>query len=269
MSINNGQAVFGLSAQGTGDRPWISGSATIGQLTESMVLDGCDIAFSGVFYAQASGEVGTIDLTNAFVTAITGSPTAAVAAALTTALTGINNDIVWTAATAGEGGNSITMEYVITSGSTVVTVTGKAITVTCASGTLASAVKTAVAGTPAAAALVTSANAGGNDATGAITAMSALPLTGGKDGTAWISTNVDFQGDSFPATWSVLQGVLIWVESGVVVMTNSDTDTSSIIAAGGKSLFANPVGAGDFGDLLTLTSGSADTRAYIAILAKS
>lgn len=268
MAINNGKAVFGLNATGTGDRPWISGSAEIGQAQASMELTGCDIAFSGVFYAQATSETGVIDMDSAFATSIDGTPTPGVAAALTTALTGINNDIVWTAVTAGESGNSITIEYVIAAGSTVVSVSGKAITVTCAAGTLASAVKTAVAGLPAAAALATSSNAGGNDATGAVTAMSPLPLTGGKDATAWISTNVDFQGETFVQP-SIIQGVLVWCESGQVRFSSDADETVFGLTAGTKFLAAKPEGASGFDVSLSLESFAADTRVYIAILAKS
>ena len=110
--------------------------------------------------------------------AVTGT-ISAVAASLTTAITGSNNDIVWTARTAGTPGNSITITYVIAAGATVVSVVGTAITVTCASGTLASAVRTAVSASTAANALVSSANAAANDGSGAVVAMSTASLSGG------------------------------------------------------------------------------------------
>lgn len=111
----------------------------------------------------------------------------AVAATLTTALTGANNDLKFTAVTAGVAGNSITIDYVDPGGASATlscTVLVNAITVSLgrtlsAIDTTATALAAIIAGTPAAAALVTAANAAGNTGAGLVTALAATPLAGG------------------------------------------------------------------------------------------
>ncbi|MHB0934894.1 MAG: hypothetical protein ACYC6A_00765 [Armatimonadota bacterium] len=112
------------------------------------------------------------------------------AAALTTAMTGTNNDLVFTAKTPGVAGNSITIELVDPSGNDqaiAVTVTETAIAVSLAtngSGTITSTaanIKTAIDADAAAAALVSVANAASNDGTGVVTALAATALAGGAD----------------------------------------------------------------------------------------
>lgn len=109
------------------------------------------------------------------------------AAALTTALTGTNNDLTYTAKTVGVEGNDITVTYVVAGASTPlsVSVSGNAITVNVATdaGGLATStaaqVRDAVNASAPASALVTAANAAGNDGTGVVTALAATSLTGG------------------------------------------------------------------------------------------
>lgn len=112
----------------------------------------------------------------------------AIAAALTTALAGANNDMTYTADTAGSGGNAITVRYVdpgAISQTILVVVVGSAITVNLATDgagaitSTAAQVKTAVDALPAAAALVNVANAGGDSGAGVVTALAATPLAGG------------------------------------------------------------------------------------------
>jgi hypothetical protein len=109
-------------------------------------------------------------------------------AAMTTALTGANNDMTFTADTAGVGGNSITVRYVdpaAISQSLGVVVAGSAITVNLATDgagaitSTAAQVKTAIEASGPAAALVDVANAGGDSGAGVVTAMAVTPLAGG------------------------------------------------------------------------------------------
>lgn len=118
---------------------------------------------------------------------ITGS---SVAASLTTALTGLNNDLTYTADTAGAAGNDITVAYVnpgTASAALAVTVTGSAISVSLATDassvitSTAALVRDAVNAHATASTLVTAANATGNDGTGVVTALAATNLTGGVD----------------------------------------------------------------------------------------
>ncbi len=116
------------------------------------------------------------------------------AATLTTALTGANNDMVFTAKNGGiansiyggTNGNAITVRYVdpgVETATEVVAVVGTAITVTLrnVSTVLSTAaqVKTAIEASAAASALVTVANASANTGAGAVIALAATPLAGG------------------------------------------------------------------------------------------
>ena len=112
------------------------------------------------------------------------------AATYTTNLTGTNNDLTYTAKSKSTSGNSVTITYVVAGANTplTVSVTGNAITVNVATNgssaatSTAAQVQAAVAASSPAAALVSAANATGNDGTGVVTAMSVQTLTGGRDG---------------------------------------------------------------------------------------
>lgn len=112
-------------------------------------------------------------------------------ATLTTALTGTNNDLKFTAVNRGVGGNDITVAYVVSGASTPlsVDVTGTDIVVNVETDGSSAAVSTAdevmdaVNGDAAAAALVSAALASGNDGTGVVTALAETPLAGGTDWT--------------------------------------------------------------------------------------
>lgn len=131
-----------------------------------------------VFIAKTPGTAG-----NAITVAYSVTNTNA---SLTTSITGTQNDLVFTAAEPGAAGNSISVTYVVAGNSTPLTVTvnGKDITVnveTNGGGTATSTaaqVKTAIEGNTAAAALVTVANAGGNDGSGTVAAMPKTNLSG-------------------------------------------------------------------------------------------
>lgn len=110
-------------------------------------------------------------------------------AALTTALTGTNNDLTYTARRGGSS-PTITVTYTVAGVSTPLTVvtTGNAIVVNVATNGSSAATSTAaqvaaaVAANFGANALVSVVNAAGNDGTGVVTAMATAPLTGGTNG---------------------------------------------------------------------------------------
>lgn len=119
------------------------------------------------------------------------------AATLSTALAGANNDLDFTAVTAGSAGNDITIRYVDPSAisqALAVSVLASAITVSLATDgagvitSTAAEIDAAIDALPAAAALVTPANKAANDGSGVVIAMAATPLTGGLDPTATLFT---------------------------------------------------------------------------------
>lgn len=113
-------------------------------------------------------------------------------AALTTALTGTNNDLTITAVQPGADGNSITVQYVNAGGTTPLSVDfqralngpARAIVVTLATttGTITSTaaqVRDAINNKAGAQNHVQAANAAANDGTGLVTILAATNLTGG------------------------------------------------------------------------------------------
>ena len=123
-------------------------------------------------------------------TEISNDGVAAVAASLSTNLTGSNNDLTFTARTAGVAGNSITIRYVdpaANSASISVSRSGTAITVSLATNgggsitSTAAQVKAAIEASLYANALVSIANKAANDGTGVVTAMAATALASGAD----------------------------------------------------------------------------------------
>jgi len=118
------------------------------------------------------------------------TPVNAVAAVLTTALTGDNNDLLFTAKTKSVDGNSISIIYVDPgeAGDIAVGVTDNDIVLTLAYAenaitSTASDIKTAIEANENAAALVTVANAAENTGAGIVTAMAKTNLMGGVDAT--------------------------------------------------------------------------------------
>lgn len=112
---------------------------------------------------------------------------APVKATLTTALAGSNNDLTFTAKRGGTWGNSIQVAYIDPGGTTAtlsVVVSGFLITVNLgrtasAIDTTANAIITAIARAADAAALVDVENAGSDDGTGLVIALTATSLAGG------------------------------------------------------------------------------------------
>jgi hypothetical protein len=158
--------------------------------------------------ADALASASLITITESFtatfkdvgelITAIAAAPVNAVAATLTTDLTGNNNDLVYTAKTKGIAGENIQIKYTdpdkataacvatLTGSGTVadpyiIDVTlkhsGSAITATAAN------VKAAIEDNAAATKLVAITNAAGNDASGTVTEMDVTALDNGVDGT--------------------------------------------------------------------------------------
>jgi len=110
--------------------------------------------------------------------------------ALTTALTGTNNDLVFTAKLQGSQGLAVSVAYVNPGTANQplgITVTKNAISISLATDgtstitTTAAQISALIAATPAARGLVTVANAAGNDGTGLVTALAATNLTAPAD----------------------------------------------------------------------------------------
>jgi hypothetical protein len=126
--------------------------------------------------------------------AVLAAPVNGVAAALTTALTGANNDMVFTAKVKGTVGNAISVAYIDPGEETAtesVVVTGSDIVVTLRSVSsvlsTAAQVKAAIEASAAAAALVTVAAAASDTLATAVIAMAADDLIGGVDGTEGVA----------------------------------------------------------------------------------
>ena len=143
----------------------------------------CGVLFLAEVGAVTNAQTFSVNVSNSL------SVVAATADTLTTALAGANNDLVYTAVTAGAS-SGITVAYVnpLANNQTLAcTVAGKAISVSLATGAAGAITTTAtllaaiIAATPAAAALVTVANAAGNDGSGTVTALSAAAFSGGVD----------------------------------------------------------------------------------------
>lgn len=108
-------------------------------------------------------------------------------ASLTTALTGTNNDLTYTATRPGVEGNAFRVRYVVAGTNTALSVSrsGGDLTVNVATDgagavtSTAAAIATAVNASDEARFLVTAANATGNNGTGIVTALAFTSLTGG------------------------------------------------------------------------------------------
>jgi hypothetical protein len=127
-------------------------------------------------------------------------------ASLTTALAGENDDLTYAADASGQGGNNIRVAYVVAGVDTPlsVSVAGNDITVNIATDaggiatSTAAEVRDAVNAHAGASALVTAANATGNDGTGTVADMAPVSLAGGNDG-----------------LWNLPAGQLIPIAAGV------------------------------------------------------
>jgi len=153
------------------------------------------------------------------------------ASALTTALTGANNDLVYTARQIAADADAITIAYVNPGvlASLSVSVIGRAISVTLAHDGLAitstaAQVAAAIAALPAADALVSVANAAGSDGTGVVTALTATHLSGGVDATAPTLTEVE---DFLNQCSDTLNG---WLAAAGYVIPVTQADAVGVLA---------------------------------------
>jgi hypothetical protein len=369
MQTSGAKASFGLSAVGTLERPWESGTITVGLSITDIPIPQANVPFSASLFLQDDGDEATLD-TNDFST--TTDSDSAVAANLTTALSGSNNDLVFTAIATGVSGNQLSVAYsapVASSYTTSVSVTDDlAILVTLAAkarqiitgtlndgsgsvtfptmlvsgtalsrpyyvdnifspaytlqwdgaywvankisggGTWKSAsdvatpdlatgwtptspstgtptvtaavtsayqVKAAIDGDIEAQDLVTVANAGGNDGTGAVSTMVATGLSNGLDANGWTGAAFDFNGNAFPNIDAVY-GLLVYCESGLIGFSNT-TGTTIILPQGAFAQIAiNPSAAEtpsdgllQFKDVFTFTANTDNTRIFVSVLAKA
>lgn len=144
----------------------------------------CRVALGGKFKLEKSGTI-TIANIGEPLNAIDDQTASLAVAVLSTALTGAQNDILWTSQLKGEEGKRITIEYVDPGGASAalsVDVQGYGIKILLATGTdsaitsTADLIKAAVAALPAAAALVVGTDVAANDGTGIVTAMAETNL---------------------------------------------------------------------------------------------
>lgn len=124
-------------------------------------------------------------------------PGPAIKAQMTTALTGSNNDLVYTARTAGSNGNSITIKYEVNSSistNPTISTSLSSITVFVKSPfPTATTVRTALLSDPVAKILVDVVNASGNDGSGTIAdAYGPVNLAGGSDTSGFESLSLDW-----------------------------------------------------------------------------
>lgn len=124
----------------------------------------------------------------------------------TTALSGSNNDLVFTALHAGPGGNSIRIRYVVAGNNTPLTVVVEGLDITVnvatngagAATSTATQVKTALDANPDVKKLITTALAASNDGTGVVAAFSFTNLAAGALGiTEPALTNGDATNDHY------------------------------------------------------------------------
>jgi hypothetical protein len=142
-----------------------------------------------------------------------------VAASLTTALTGTNNDLVFTSKFQGAQGNTTRVRYVVAGNNTPlsISVTAQDITVNVATDagglatSTASQVLVAVNADASAKKLVTASLAAGNDGTGVVTALAYTNLTGGTEGTIRASLPPELSAQpSAPTISGHEEGVPTW-----------------------------------------------------------
>jgi hypothetical protein len=143
---------------------------------------------------------------------ILGLSNDAVKASNSTDLVGSNNDLTFTAVQAGTDGNDISVAYVDPADNDqalAITVTGSAISVSLATGeagaitSTANQVKSALNGDAEASLLIQTTLKQGSSGVGVVTAMNALVLTGGAEG-----TNADYLDILIPAMEQTFNSIL-------------------------------------------------------------
>jgi hypothetical protein len=157
------------------------------------VRPGGEVVFEGTAGAAATAQQAAVETWRqgheSGAEAIVGGRAPSVAAALTTALTGTNNDLTFTAKRPGATGNQITVRYVDPGANNAklsVQSDGRDIVVNLATSgagaitSTAAQVRDALLANTTAADLVSVANAATNDGTGVVTALVKTNLTGGS-----------------------------------------------------------------------------------------
>ncbi|MDP4224812.1 MAG: hypothetical protein Q8910_00380 [Bacteroidota bacterium] len=157
-----------------------------------------DVTAGLITITEAFSQLSDPEGGNTYIPVAAAAPVNAVAAALTTELSGDNNDMVFTAKTKGAAGGNIQIKYTDPAKDTAactVAVTGSGttaapyvidVTLKYASSAItatAANVKTAIEANATANALVSVANAAANNGTGVVAEMDATGLGGGVDGT--------------------------------------------------------------------------------------
>lgn len=182
-------AVSSSAIQFAGDQAELVIGDETNYITFTSVLDNETANGISIAYVQAANPTTAVSVSGQAITVAVGYQPLT-ASTLSTNLTGSNNDLTFTAVTAGADGDDISIEYVDPSANSAalsVDVTGDAIAVNLAtngSGTItstASQVKAAIEASAAASALVTVALKTGNTGAGVVTALAETNLAGGYD----------------------------------------------------------------------------------------
>ena len=279
MAISDAKAVFGLSAQGTGTRPWITQSATIGLTQTSVQLPDATIAFSAELYLQ-SGDTATLDLSD-FSTTIDAA--AAVAATSTLTLTG--NAVAAETVTVGDVTYTWRAAVSTTANEVKIGATASdsldnliaAINAGAGSGTVYGSATTANPKATAAAGagdtMVASAVAIGELGNGVVTtetmtngSWNAAATAGGLNANSWTGASLDFQGEAFEAA-SVVYGVIVYVETGDATIIDSGAYQFAEIQAGGRTETVNASGITSLASEVLTFGNTAQSKLKIAIIA--
>jgi hypothetical protein len=278
MSIAGGKAVFGLSATGTGTRPLISASPTIGEPTSTVALTS-DIIFAASAYLQDNTNAATLN-TNTMAVGITSNAAVAATGILTLTGNAVNletvtigaNTYTWvttatTVANTVEIGASASdsidnLIAAITAGAGSGTVYGSATvvhpTVTAAVGAGDTMGITALTAGEAGNAIVTTETMT-NGSFGAAT------LTLGANANAWTGASTDFEGVAFPGATTSVQGIWIYVVSGNLTVTA--TGLTIPIPTAGRAQLVAATSVSALLNTITFTAAANDTEFQVVCLA--
>lgn len=282
MSISGGKAIFELTAGGTGTRPLISQSATIGGVTSTISLPTSDIVFAARAYLQESADAATVN-TNTMAVGITANAAVASTGTLTLAGNAVAAETVtigtvtytWRAAvsttanevkigaTASDSLDNLIAAINLEDGAGEPgTLYGSATvvhpTVTALAGAGDTADLTAITAGEAGNAVVT---------TETMTAGSfgAVTLTLGANANVWTGAATDFEGAAFPAATTSVEGIWVHCLTGAVTVTAAGV--SIPIPTLGKAQLAAAASVTALLATITFTATAADTEIDVAILA--
>jgi hypothetical protein len=277
MSILNASAQFGLSALGLFTRPNTSGSASIGQRSQSTALAASNVAFAAKLYLQADADEATLDTTDLTVTVDT-VPAVAATGTLTLTDNPTAGQTVKIGSTTYTFRATVPAAYDVLIGATASDSLDNliaAINAAAGSGTLYGT-GTLIHPTTAAAAgagdtmdlEANEAGVSGNSITTTETltagSFGAATLTGGLEASAWDGAADDFEGIPF-AEPSSIQGILVACQTGSITVTQS-TALNVTIPTGGKFQIAAVGGIDELYATLTFTAADDDTTALITVI---